>query len=178
MIEQSIYLVGNSALAFWLWKARKCELKLPELYEPYKLLKQGKIKKATEFWEKSGCPFQRALFLFEGEEEDKKNALSIFQQLGAHAVSEKIKMEMRAVGIKKIPRGLRESTRNNPAQLTNRELDVLQLLQKGNQNKEIAGELFISPKTADHHISNILFKLDVSSRAKAVSEAVRLGILK
>ena len=178
VIEQSIYLVGNSALAFWLWKARKCELKLQELYEPYKLLKQGKIKKAAEFWEKSGCTFQRALALFEGDEDDKKNALSIFQQLGASAVSEKIKMEMRAIGIKKIPRGLRESTKNNPSQLTNRELDVLQLLQKGDQNKEIAGQLFISPKTADHHISSILFKLDVNSRTKAVTEAVRLGILK
>ena len=85
---------------------------------------------------------------------------------------------MRAIGIKKIPRGLRESTKNNPSQLTNRELDVLQLLQKGDQNKEIAGQLFISPKTADHHISSILFKLDVNSRTKAVTEAVRLGILK
>ena len=84
---------------------------------------------------------------------------------------------MRAVGIKKIPRGLRESTRTNPAQLTNRELDVLQLLQKGNQNKEIAGALFISPKTADHHISSILFKLDVNSRTKAVREAVRMEII-
>ena len=82
------------------------------MYEPYKLLNSGKIKKAAEFWEKTGCPFQRAITLFEGNEEDKKNALSIFQQLGANAVSEKIKMEMRAIGIKKIPRGLRESTKN------------------------------------------------------------------
>ena len=85
---------------------------------------------------------------------------------------------MRADGIKKIPRGLRESTKANPAQLTNRELDVLQLLQKGVQSKEVAGSLFISPKTVDHHISSILFKLDVNSRSKAVTEAVRLGILK
>jgi len=106
------------------------------------------------------------------------SSLLLFQLLGANAVAEKIKMEMRAVGIKRIPRGLRESTKTNPAQLTNRELDVLQLLQKGHQNKEIAGELFISIKTADHHISNILFKLDVNSRSKAINEAVRLGILK
>jgi len=62
--------------------------------------------------------------------------------------------------------------------LTNRELDVLQLLQRGIQNKEIAQSLFISPKTVDNHISNILFKLDVNSRSKAVHEAVRLNILK
>ena len=172
----SIFL--NSEIYFWLQKAGKQETSLPELYEPYKLLREGKISMAADFWQKTGCPFEKAFALFEGNEEDKKNALLLFQQLGANAVSEKIKMEMRAGGIKKIPRGLRESTKTNPAQLTNRELDVLQLLQKGNQNKEIAGTLFISPKTADHHISSILFKLDVNSRSKAVTEAVRLGILK
>lgn len=178
MIERSIDIPNNSQYAFWLWKVKKQEIGLPELYEPYKLLKAGEIAKAAEFWEKTGCAFEKAFALFEGSEEDKKNALLIFQQLGASAISEKIKMEMRAGGIKKIPRGMRESTRTNPAQLTNRELDVLQLLQKGNQNKEIAGTLFISTKTADHHISSILFKLDVNSRAKAITEAVRLGILK
>lgn len=168
----------NSEIYFWLQKARAVEISLPELYEPYQLLKERKIKKATDFWQKTGCPFEKAFALFGGNEEDKKSALVLFQQLGAVAVSEKIKMEMRAGGIKNIPRGLRESTRTNPAQLTNRELDVLRLLQKGNQNKEIAGALFISPKTADHHISSILFKLDVKSRSKAITEAVRLGILK
>jgi len=87
-------------------------------------------------------------------------------------------MEMRSSGIKKIPRGLRESTKTNPAQLTNRELDVLILLKEAVQNKEIANTLFISPKTVDHHISSILFKLDVSSRSKAVAEAISSGILK
>lgn len=168
----------NSEFAFWLQNVRKIELPLPELYEPYKLLREGKIRSAAAFWEAKGCPYEKAFALFSGNEDDMKNALLIFQQLGADAVYEKIKMEMRAVGIKKIPRGLRESTKANPAQLTNRELDVLHLLQKGIQNKEIAGTLFISPKTADHHISSILFKLDVKSRAKAVTEAVRLGILK
>ncbi len=178
MIEQSMDTADKSEFAFWLWKARKHEIELQELYEPYKLLMAGKISKSAEFWEKIGCPFQRAFALYEGTEDDKKNALLIFQQLGAALVAEKAKMEMRAVGIKKIPRGLRESTRTNPGQLTNRELDVLQLLQKGNQNKEIAGTLFISPKTADHHISSIFFKLDVNTRSKAITEAVRLGILK
>lgn len=168
----------NSELYFWLQKARRKESDLPELFEPYKLLKERKISNAAGFWQKAGCSFEQAFALFEGAEEDKKKALFLFQQLGANAVSQKIKMEMRTGGIKKIPRGLRESTRTNPAQLTNRELDVLQLLQKGNQNKEIAGALFISPKTAGHHISSILFKLDVNTRSKAITEAVRLGILK
>lgn len=172
----NIYL--NSEFAFWLYKVMKKDIGLSKLYEPYKLFKNRDIKSAARFWEAKGCPFEKALALSEGTEDDKKDALLIFQQLGAEAVYEKLKMEMRADGIKKIPRGLRESTRSNPAQLTNRELDVLNLLQKGIQNKEIAAELFISPKTTDHHISNILFKLGVNSRLKAVAEAVRLGILK
>ena len=85
---------------------------------------------------------------------------------------------MRSSGIKSIPRGLRKSTQENPALLTDRELEVLQLLNEGMQNKEIAARLFISAKTVDHHISAILFKLDVNSRTKAVQEAIRLAILK
>lgn len=178
LIQKVDNIFLNSEFDFWLKKARKQQTRLSSLYEPYQLLKAGKQKAAANFWDKIGCPFEKALALSEGSEEDKKNALLILQQLGADAVYDKTKMGMRAEGIKKIPRGIRESTKNNPAQLTHRELDVLQLLYKGMQNKEIANTLFISPKTADNHISNILFKLDVNSRAKAVSEAVRLGIVK
>jgi DNA-binding CsgD family transcriptional regulator len=178
LIQKSGNIFLNSEFSFWLQKARKQKSGFTELYEPYKLLKAGKVSMAAKFWEKIGCPFEEAFALFEGDDDEKRNALSIFQQLGADAVYEKIKMEMRSSGIKKIPRGLRESTRTNLAQLTNRELDVLQLLKNAVQNKEIAETLFISPKTVDHHISSILFKLDVNSRSKAVTEAVRLGILK
>jgi DNA-binding NarL/FixJ family response regulator len=62
--------------------------------------------------------------------------------------------------------------------LTNRELDVLQLLKAGMPNKGIADTLFISAKTVDHRISSILSKLEVKSRAQAVHEALRLEILK
>jgi len=105
-------------------------------------------------------------------------ALSILQVLGATAVYEKMKLEMRTAGIKNIPRGIRKTTQSNPLFLTDRELDVLQLLKESLQNKEIAARLFISAKTVDHHISSILFKLDVNSRTKAVNEALRLQIIK
>jgi DNA-binding CsgD family transcriptional regulator/energy-coupling factor transporter ATP-binding protein EcfA2 len=167
----------NSEFAFWLKKSRQTVINLPDLYEPYKLLQAGKATMAARFWGRKACSFEQALALFEGDEGDKREAFLLFQQLGAEAVCQKVKMEMRANGIKRIPRGIRESTKTNPAQLTNREMDILQLLKRGIQNKEIAGVLFISPKTVDHHISSILFKLDVNSRSKAVMEGVRLGIL-
>lgn len=177
-VEQSVSGAEKSEFAFWLQKARKQELQLNELHEGYDVSSVKMAMRAGEIWKRLHCPYQEALSLSEGNEKDKKSALSIFQQLGAKAVCEKIKMEMRASGIKNIPRGIRESTKSNPAQLTNRELDIIYLLQKAVQNKEIAETLFISPKTVDNHISSILFKLDVNSRSKAVAEALRLGILK
>lgn len=168
----------NSEFAIWLQRARKHEIDFPEWYEPYKLLRKGKASLAADFWHKIGCEYERAFALFEGNEDDKRNALTILQQLGAEAIYKKLKMEMRSSGIKKIPRGLRESTKSNPAQLTNREIEVIHLLKKGDQSKQIAQTLFISTKTVDHHISSILFKLDVNSRSKAVAAAMRLGVIK
>lgn len=53
--------------------------------------------------------------------------------------------------------------------LTERELEVLRLLAAGRSNREIGESLFISPKTASVHVSNILTKLDVSSRTAAAA---------
>jgi DNA-binding NarL/FixJ family response regulator len=140
-------------------------------------MKAGNPAAAAAFWDKKQCPYEKALALFEGGEKQKLEALQLMQQLGATAVCAKMKMELRSTGVRKIPKGIRQSTRNNPAQLTNREMDILQLLKSGSQNKEIAETLYISPKTVDHHISSILFKLEVNSRSKAVMEGVKLGIL-
>ncbi|WP_143220629.1 response regulator transcription factor, partial [Actinomadura sp. CNU-125] len=57
--------------------------------------------------------------------------------------------------------------------LTAREREVLKLVAEGRNNREIAGELFISPKTASVHVSNILAKLDVTSRTQAAAIALR-----
>jgi DNA-binding NarL/FixJ family response regulator len=57
-----------------------------------------------------------------------------------------------------------------------RELEVLRLVAAGLGNREIAAELFISPKTASVHVSNILGKLGVASRGEAAATAHRLHI--
>jgi DNA-binding NarL/FixJ family response regulator len=102
----------------------------------------------------------------------------LLEDVGAVATGNLFKAKLKIKGVRHVTRGPRESTLNNPGQLTDRQIDILTLLRKGLQNKEIADKLFISPKTVDHHISAILSKLDVSSRAKAVLEAQKLGILK
>ncbi|WP_282700935.1 helix-turn-helix transcriptional regulator [Streptomyces sp. CC219B] len=60
--------------------------------------------------------------------------------------------------------------------LTTRERDVLRLVSSGRTNRQIAEELFISPKTASVHVSNILAKLGVSGRGEAAAVAHRLGM--
>jgi len=60
--------------------------------------------------------------------------------------------------------------------LSTRENEVLQLLAKGHSNAEIAGTLFLSLSTIKTHVSNILIKMDVKSRAKAIEKAKRLKI--
>jgi len=60
--------------------------------------------------------------------------------------------------------------------LTGREREVLRLVAAGRSNREIAAELFISPKTASVHVSNILGKLDVASRGAAAARAHTLRL--
>jgi DNA-binding NarL/FixJ family response regulator len=57
------------------------------------------------------------------------------------------------------------------APLTPRELHVLRLVSTGRTNKEIAGELCLSARTVDRHLTNILTKLDVPSRTAATTYA-------
>ncbi len=58
-----------------------------------------------------------------------------------------------------------------PHRLTRRELQVLRLIATGKTNKVVAGELFVSEKTVDRHVSNIFTKLDVPSRTAATAYA-------
>ncbi|WP_051854931.1 helix-turn-helix transcriptional regulator [Streptomyces sp. NRRL B-1347] len=75
--------------------------------------------------------------------------------------------------------GATSSAPADPAEelgLTTRERAVLRLVAAGRSNRQIAEELFISPKTASVHVSNILAKLGVAGRGEAAALAHRLGL--
>ena len=61
--------------------------------------------------------------------------------------------------------------------LTDREREVLDLIARGSTNREIAGELFLSPHTVKEHTSSLYRKLGARNRAEAVQKAQRLGLL-
>jgi DNA-binding CsgD family transcriptional regulator len=148
-----------------------------ELPEPYELaLRQGDWAGAAKAWAGIGAPYQQALALAEGDDEARLEALRLFTELGAEPAAAKLRKELRAEGVRNLPKQVRESTSKNPAGLTNRQVAVLAALSEGLSNAEIAARLFISPRTVDHHVSAILGKLDVSSRTEAAVAARDLGI--
>ncbi|MDQ5834760.1 MAG: LuxR C-terminal-related transcriptional regulator, partial [Actinomycetota bacterium] len=164
-------------LGFWGWKAGGTAQLTAGSAEPYVLHSSGRYREAASAWQSIGCPYYEALALAEAQEEDDlRRALAIFQSLGAGPMTRQIVRHLRAMGVRRIPRGPRRNTRRNPAGLTARELDVLALLAEGMRNADIAERLVISAKTVDHHVSAILRKLAVPTRAAAAEEAARLGL--
>jgi DNA-binding CsgD family transcriptional regulator len=71
-------------------------------------------------------------------------------------------------------RPARQQRRGN---LTRREQEVLELMAEGNDTNEIASTLSISTHTVRNHVQNVLFKLQVNSRLKAINLSRRLGMI-
>jgi DNA-binding NarL/FixJ family response regulator len=82
--------------------------------------------------------------------------------------------------LESLPPSTRDATSaraRNDSGLTTRELEVLRLVAHGLTNQAIAEKLFVSDHTVHRHLANILNKLSVSSRAAAVAQAARRGLL-
>jgi DNA-binding CsgD family transcriptional regulator len=164
-------------LACWRWRAGIREEIPPEAAEPYALQLQGEWAPAATLWTEIGCPYEAALALADADDDDALfGALAELQQLGARPAAAIVARRLRKRGARTLPRGPRPATRENPANLTPRELEVLALVAQGLRNADIAERLFLAPKTVDHHVSAILRKLSVPTRRQASVEAVRLGL--
>jgi DNA-binding CsgD family transcriptional regulator/predicted negative regulator of RcsB-dependent stress response len=101
-------------------------------------------------------------------------ALASFQRLGAsHDADEAAKL-LRELGAA-TRTNARAPSNGSALKLTPREEEVLGLVARGMSNREIAERMFISPKTAEHHISRVLSKLGARSRAEAVAFALKRG---
>ncbi len=103
----------------------------------------------------------------EGAGDVARRAHSELESLGASREADQAAALMRELGLK-VKSGPRAAEL-----LTRREVDVLRLLADGHTNAEIGKRLFISPKTAEHHVARIYRKLDVHSRSQAATYAAR-----
>jgi DNA-binding CsgD family transcriptional regulator/tetratricopeptide (TPR) repeat protein len=133
----------------------------------------GPLRRAVEAWRDLGAPYEAARSrvlvalgcqaLGDGDAADMEldAARTVFAELGAEPDLERVSRPGAA----------------GRAGLTARELEVLRLVAAGNTNRAIAGELVLSERTVDRHVSNIYAKLDVSSRAAATAYAYEHGLI-
>jgi DNA-binding NarL/FixJ family response regulator len=166
--------------------------------EPRELL--AAWDQAADAWASLSEPYPLARALLQAAEsalargdrdsaaERLQRAAPLAARLGAHPLSEQIAILARRARIRMAP-----DSDDAPAGrlggdpgdsdagggelgLTGREFEVLRLVAAGRSNREIAAELFISPKTASVHVSNILGKLGVASRGEAAAKAHTLRL--
>lgn len=137
--------------------------------------KEKLISEALVFHDRDPRPFDRArtlLLLGEHLRRDRRRkeariplrtALDAFEQLGATPWTERARRELRATG---------ESVRRRDAassmELTRQEGQIVELVAEGATNKEVAAQLFLSPRTVEYHLRSVFSKLGISSRAELV----------
>ncbi len=96
-----------------------------------------------------------------------------------HSVHQGESLIQPGVAAKLLDRFAQLSRQTTPASLlSEREVEVLQLMAKGSGNKEIASQLTISESTVKTHVANIFQKLEVGGRTDAVTQALQKGIIK
>jgi DNA-binding CsgD family transcriptional regulator len=136
------------------------------------------LETAVERYQRLGMPYDEGRAHLELAEsvapdepelavDEARRALKLFEPLGALRDADRAAELLRSLGASG------RAGRRLPGGLSGREREVLALIEHGLSNTEIAARLFIAPKTASHHVSNVLAKLGVRTRAEAAAFAAR-----
>ena len=162
-------------LGYLLWLAGGLTTVPADAARPYRLQVAGDWAAAARAWDELGCPYESAIALaMQSAPSDLSAAYGRLERLGAWPAIQRVAQRMREAGVRKVPRRPRRSTLDNPARLTDREIEVLDLLAADLRNADIATRLHISERTVEHHVAAIIGKLGVATRHEAVRAADQL----
>ena len=114
---------------------------------------------------------------FDAAAEEAQRAIDLFAELHAELEVGRTREFKDSLAARLGEAASRPSARPRTAGLTSREIEVLRLVAAGLNNQAIAERLFVSEHTVHRHVANIFTKLSVSSRAAAVAQAARRGLL-
>jgi DNA-binding CsgD family transcriptional regulator/tetratricopeptide (TPR) repeat protein len=148
-----------------------------ETWAPFDSMLRRDWRGAADAFGNVGWSYDRALMLsLLDDEEALVESLETARALGAEPLTRRVSARMRELGLR-VPQGRREATRAKPAGLTARQVEVLSLVAEGLTNAEIAERLFLSPRTAEHHVAAVLTKLGAATRQDAARRANELGLV-
>jgi DNA-binding CsgD family transcriptional regulator len=173
--RHSHWVAEESAL--WLYMLGEPVARTARFATPYREHCEGRWREAAAGWRALGRPYEEALAFCSGDDAAQRQALEIFDRIGAVPAAARLRRQMRAGGARAVPRGPIAVTRANSAGLTRRQFQVLGLVDEGLSNTEIANRLCISAKTAEHHVSAIMARLDAPTRQAAAAAARNRGLL-
>jgi DNA-binding NarL/FixJ family response regulator len=147
------------------------------------------LEDAVDLFLQSGAPFEvarartelaRALAALERVDaaaDEFRRAIALFAELKASREEARAQRFLDALPTPSAGGGETSPAAAESGGLTRREIEVLRLVAAGLSNQMLAERLFVSEHTVHRHVANIMSKLSVSTRAAAVAQAARLGLL-
>ena len=102
--------------------------------------------------------------------EQLRSALAGFEEIRAEPWAERARTELRATGEK-----VRNRDPGTRRELTPQELQIATLVGEGHSNKDVASQLFLSPRTVEYHLRKVFAKLGISSRAELIRDGAQFG---
>lgn len=162
---------GAASIAYWQ-RRRGRPIAGGDCAEPVQLELRGDLTGAAGAWAEAHMTVHAAVLRAElGDDDGARGAVDELVAFGATGTAEALRARLHGRGLHLPPIVTRRRQAENRAGLTSRQLEVLDCLGRGLSNADIANELYISPKTAEHHVSAILTKLGARSRSEAVARA-------